>query len=73
MMAMEATFFTCWIHDLLPHAEKVKVAHSLMLQAPAAAKKENGRIDCGKIVDCLRDAFLPSATRRRPRRPQPTR
>ena len=32
MMAMEATIFTGWIYDhLLPHAEKVKVAHPLML------------------------------------------
>jgi hypothetical protein len=34
MMAMEATIFTGWIYDhLLPHAEKVKVAHPLMLRA----------------------------------------
>src|ERR1700686_3475744 len=33
MMAMEATIFTGWIYDhLLPHAEKVKVAHPLMLR-----------------------------------------
>ena len=38
-MAMEATIFTGWIYDhLLPHAEKVKVAHPLMLRAIAAAK-----------------------------------
>ena len=43
-----------------------------MLRA-AAAKKDNGRIDSGKIANCLRYAFLPSATWRRPRRPQPTR
>src|ERR1700676_1231204 len=36
MMAMEATIFTGWIYDhLLPHAEKVKVAHQLMLRAIA--------------------------------------
>jgi hypothetical protein len=30
MIAMEATIFTGWIYDhLLPHAEKVKVAHPL--------------------------------------------
>jgi hypothetical protein len=41
-MAMEATMFTGWIYDyLLPHAEKVKVAHPLMLRAIAAAKKKN--------------------------------
>jgi transposase len=40
-VAMEATIFTGWIYDhLLPHAEKVKVAHPLMLRAIAAAKKK---------------------------------
>jgi len=60
MMAMEATIFTGWIYDyLLPHAEKVKVAHPLMLRAIAASKKKNDRIDAGKIADCLRCDFLP--------------
>ena len=60
MMAMEATIFTGWIYDhLLPHAEKVKVAHPLMLCAIAAAKKKNDRIDAAKIADCLRCDFLP--------------
>jgi transposase len=60
MMAMEATMFTGWIYDyLLPYAEKVKVAHPLMLRAIAAAKKKNDRIDAGKIADCLRCDFLP--------------
>jgi len=60
MMAMEATIFTGWIYDhLLAHAEKVKVAHPLMLRAIAAAKKKNDRIDAGKIADCLRCDFLP--------------
>jgi transposase len=37
-IAMEATIFTGWIYDhLLPHAEKAKVAHPLMLRAIAAA------------------------------------
>src|SRR5258707_5306674 len=59
-IAMEATIFTGWIYDhLLPHAEKVKVAHPLMLQAIAAAKKKNDKIDAGKIADCLRCDFLP--------------
>ena len=45
-IAMEATIFTGWIYDhLLPHAEKVKVAHPLMLRAIAAAKRKNDRID----------------------------
>jgi len=52
--------FSGWIYDhLLPHAEKVKVAHPLMLRAIAAAKKKNDRIDAGKIADCLRCDFLP--------------
>jgi len=60
MMAMEATIFTGWIYDyLLPHAEKVKVAHPLMLRAIAAAKKKNDRIDAGKIAERLRCDFLP--------------
>jgi transposase len=58
-IAMEATIFTGWIYDhLLPHAEKVKVAHPLMLRAIAAAKKKNDKIDAGKIADCLRCDFL---------------
>src|SRR3974390_1345325 len=60
MMAREATIFTGWIYDhLLPHAEKVKVAHPLMLRAIAAAKRKNDRIDAAKIADCLRCDFLP--------------
>jgi transposase len=60
IVAMEATIFTGWIYDyLLPHAEKVKVAHPLMLRAIAAAKKKNDRIDAAKIADCLRCDFLP--------------
>jgi transposase len=59
-IAMEATIFTGWIYDhLLPHAERVKVAHPLMLRAIAAAKKKNDRIDAAKIADCLRCDFLP--------------
>ncbi len=59
-IAMKATIFTGWIYDqLLPHAEKVKVAHPLMLRAIAAAKRKNDRIDAGKIADCLRCDFLP--------------
>jgi hypothetical protein len=58
---MEATIFTGWIYDhLLPYAAQVKVADPLMLRAIAAAKKKkNGRIDAGKIADCLRCDFLP--------------
>ncbi len=58
-IAMEATIFTGWIYDhLLPHAEKVKVAHTLKLRAIAAAKRKNDKIDAGKIADCLRCDFL---------------
>jgi transposase len=57
---MESTIFTGWIYDyLLPRAEKVKVAHPLMLRAIAAAKKKNDKIDASKIADCLRCDFLP--------------
>jgi transposase len=57
---MEATIFTGWIYDHpLPHADKVKVAHPLMLRAIAAAKKKNDKIDAAKIADCLRCDFLP--------------
>jgi transposase len=60
MIALEATIFTGWIYDyLLPHAEKVKVAHPRMLRAIALAKKKNDRIDASKIADCLRCDFLP--------------
>jgi len=59
-MAMEATIFTGWIYDhLLPHAEKVKVAHPLMLRAIAASKKKNDQIDARKIADLLRCDLLP--------------
>src|SRR5690348_10041913 len=54
MIAMEATIFTGWIYDhLLPHAEKVKVAHPLMLRAIAVAKRKNDRLDAAKIADYL--------------------
>jgi transposase len=60
MIAMEATIFTGGIYDhLLPHAEKVKVAHPLMLRAIAAAKRKNDTIDARKIADCLRCDLLP--------------
>jgi transposase len=60
MIAMGATIFTGWIYDhLLPHGEKVKVAHPVMLRAIAAAKKKNDKIDASKIADCLRCDFLP--------------
>jgi transposase len=60
MIAMEATIFSGWIYDhLLPHAEKVKVAHPLMLRAIAVAKRKNDRLDASKIADYLRCDILP--------------
>src|SRR5215471_17981966 len=60
--AMEATMFTGWIYDhLKPHAAELKVAHTLMLRAIAAAKKKSDRIDANKICDCLRCDFLPES------------
>ncbi len=60
MIAMEATIFSGWIYDhLLPHAEKVKVAHPLMLRAIAVAKRKNDRLDAAKITDYLRCDILP--------------
>jgi transposase len=47
--------FTGWIYDqLVPHAEKVKVAHGLMLRAIAAKKKKNYWNGASKVADCLR-------------------
>ena len=72
MMAMEATIFTGWIYDhLLPHAEKVKVAHPLMLRAIAAAKKKNDQIDARKIADCLRCDLLAGVPHGLDRDPRP--
>src|ERR1700728_30055 len=67
MIAVEATTFTGQIYDqLLPHAEKLKVAHPLMLRASAAAKRKNDGIDAGSptasaAISC------PRATWHRPR------
>ena len=66
MMAREAMTFTGEIYDrLFPHAEKVKVAHALMLRTIAAAKRKNDRIDSRKMTDCraatcCRSAIWPS-------------
>src|SRR5438874_13284403 len=46
-IAMEATIFTGWIYDhLLPHAERVKVAHPLMLRAIAGVQEEERQGRC---------------------------
>jgi hypothetical protein len=52
-IAMEATIFTGWICDhLLPHAERVKVAHPLMLRAIAQSKKKaRSPTVCG-VISC---------------------
>jgi transposase len=58
--ALEATLFTGWIYDFLrPHAAALKVAHPAMLQAIAASKKKNDRVDAEKIADMLRCDLLP--------------
>jgi len=63
-MAMEATIFTGWIYDhLLPHAEKVKVAHPLMLRAIAAARrKRKTRSTRPRLPIACAATFCPSAT-----------
>ena len=68
MIAMEATIFTGWIYDhLLPHAEKVKVAHPLMLRAIAAAKKKNDRSMPARSPTACDATSCPNATWLRPR------
>lgn len=57
---MEATLFTGWIYDfLMPHAEKLIVAHPLMMRAIAASKKKNDRVDAHKLADALRADWVP--------------
>ena len=49
-IAMEATIFTGWIYDhLLPHAEKVKVAHPLMLRRAVSPRVSNKRLASAAI------------------------
>ena len=60
MAGMEATLFTGWIYDHLVSAgAMVKVAHPAMLQAIAAGKKKNDRVDARKIADLLRCDYFP--------------
>jgi transposase len=60
MAGMEATLFTGWIYDYLVSAGSVvKVAHPAMLQAIAAGKKKNDRVDARKITDLLRCDYFP--------------
>jgi Transposase len=68
MMAMEATIFTGWIYDyLLPHAEKVKVAHPLMLRAIAASRRRTTGSMPARSPTACGATFCPSATWLRPR------
>ena len=60
MAGMEATLFTGWIYDhLVSGGAVVKVAHPAMLQAIAAGKKKNDRVDARKIADLLRCDYFP--------------
>jgi transposase len=60
MGAMEATLFTGWIYDLLkPLAQALQVAHPPMVEAIAAAKKKNDKVDARMIADLLRCNLLP--------------
>ncbi len=60
MAGMEATLFTGWIYDhLVAGGGMVKVAHPAMLQAIAAGKKKNDRVDARKIADLLRCDYFP--------------
>ena len=68
MIAMEATIFTGWIYDhLLPHAEKVKVAHPLMLRAIAAASGRTTVSMRPRSPTACDAISCPSATWPRPR------
>jgi hypothetical protein len=63
MIAMEATTFTGWIYDhLLPRAEKMKVAHPLMLREHSVgrrlAHKEHERSSKRSKTDELRERLL---------------
>jgi transposase len=57
---LEATMFSAWIYDhIRAHGDSVKVAHSMMLQAIAAGKRKNDRVDARKIADLLRCDYFP--------------
>ena len=52
--------FSGWVYDALrPRAQRIEVAHPLMLKAIACAEKKNGRLDADKICDLLRCDLLP--------------
>ena len=57
---LEATLFSAWIYDhIRAQGCEVKVAHSRMLQAIAAGKRKNDRVDAQKISDLLRCDYFP--------------
>jgi transposase len=57
---LEATLFSAWIYDhIRAQGGSVKVAHSMMLQAIAAGKRKNDRVDARKISDLLRCDYFP--------------
>jgi len=62
MAGMEATLFTGWNDHLVSGSAMVKVAHPAMLQAIAAGKKKNDRVDARKIADLLRCDYSRNAT-----------
>jgi transposase len=52
--------FSAWIYDhIRAQGDSVKVAHSMMLQAIAAGKRKNDRVDARKIADLLRCDYFP--------------
>ncbi len=58
--ALEATMFSGWVYDeLKPHAAELKVAHSAMLKAIAAAKHSSDCLDARKISDLVRMDWIP--------------
>jgi transposase len=58
--ALEATMFSGWVYDQLrPWAQRLEVAHPLLLKAIVCAKKKNDRLDADKICDLLRCDLLP--------------
>ncbi len=58
--ALEATMFSGWVYDeLRPRAQRLDVAHPLMLKAITCSKKKNDRLDADKICGLLRCDLLP--------------
>ena len=67
-IAIEATIFTGWIYDhVLPHAEKVKVAHPLMLRAIAEPRGRTTASMSARLPTVCVATFYQSAIWHRPR------